>query len=373
MRHRFAHLLLFFLPSTLLIGEKALFHLGSIPVYWFEALLVVFVTLTWPEIKKEGIGRLLCLPAVIRWGALLMLPALAISVAVSQVPQDALGAAKSWFIAPMLLAVLIVASGIGVESLIFGVVIGALLQTAYGLQVLPDQVEPRLMGTFTSPNFYAAVVTPAIFLAFLIPTKGKWLAITVLIWGLILSQSLGGFLGLVGGGIYLVISLVKAKRTRFIIGILTVLVGLLGAGIAKQRFVDNPRSSLASRQEIWRVAWKIGSKHPITGTGLRSFDRVYLTTVGTIVGNPIEWNVPEPHNLYLAFWLDLSLIGLIAMLLIIGGTLAQGGAAAAALIAILVHGLVDTPIFKLELAVLFWLYIAIILSLRGRRDRDLIV
>jgi O-antigen ligase len=366
MRERLARLTLFILPLTLLLGEQPLIKKGGVSVYWFEVLTVIFALLTWPELRSGGLKRLKALPKLTQWGAALMVPALIISVTVAQVRHEALGAAVAWFLVPMLLTVLIIASGIEVTALVFGIVVAALIQTAYGLQLLPIQQEPRLVGTFTSPNFYAAVVVPAIFLSLLLPMKGKWLPMIVLLWGLILSQSLGGFLGLIGGGLYLIFILVKDTRARLAMAVLVFLIGCTGAFIAKQRFSNNPSSSLVSRQQIWHVAWEVGKEHPLTGVGLKNFDNIYLQKVNTVYAAPLEYNVPEPHDLYLAFWLDLSVVGLVAMLLIIGGAVIQGGIVVAPLVALLVHGLVDTPIFKLELAVLFWLYIALIFTFRNQ-------
>jgi putative inorganic carbon (HCO3(-)) transporter len=300
------------------------------------------------------------LPLVARWGTLILLIGITISTLSAGFRTEALGAVFAWFIVPMFFSAVIIASQVDITALIFGIVVGALIQTAYGLQLLPLQIEPRLLGTFASPNFYAAVVVPAIFLSFLLPMKGKWLPIVVLLWGLILSQSLGGMLGLLAGGLYLLFLFVKEKRMRLLLAGLLIVVGLIGGVIAHGRFANNSHSSLSSRQQIWNVAWRIGEQHPFTGVGLRNFDNVYFTEVTYVYPNPMEFNVPEPHNLYLAFWLDLSLVGLVGILLIIGGALAQGGIPVAVLIGLLAHGLVDTPIFKLELAVLFWLYMAVI-------------
>lgn len=370
IRNRLARFALFILPLSLLLGESSPVKIGPLPIYWYEVAALLFLVFSWADIRKGGWQRLLSLPAIVRWGAVLLVPALMISTFAASVRHEALGAAVAWFIVPMLIAAAIIASGIEADALIFGVVVAALAQTLYGFQLLPLQQDARLMGTFTSPNFYAAVAVPAIFLSLLLPTQMKWLPIIVLLWGLLLSQSLGGFLGLIGGSVYLFFILVKNKKLRLGIAAVIILVGLVGVVVAKQRFMHNPRSSLASRQQIWTVAWKIGKAHPVTGVGLRNFDNVYLTTVPSVFPDPIEWNVPEPHNLYLAFWLDLSLLGLVAILLLVGGVLAQGGVAVAAIVALLAHGFVDTPIFKLELAVLFWLYIAIIFALhKGKKSQ----
>lgn len=317
-------------------------------------------------------ARLRALPAVFRWGGALLLLGLLISVSVAGVQGEALGAAKAWFIMPLLLLVTIVASAMSVRTLVWGIVATALAQTLYGFALLPAQQEMRMIGTFSSPNFYAASVVPALFLAYGFTRREKWLVMAVLLVGILASQSLGGMVGLIAGALYVVAMASRKKKSAGIMIGIMVVMALIGGALAYKRFSNNPRSSLASRQEIWQVALRIGDQHPVTGIGLRNFDNEYLKAVPYVTTDPIEWNVPEPHNLYLAFWLDLSAVGLVAMLLIMGGALAYGGAAAVTMAVLLAHGLVDTPIFKLELAVLFWLYVTIILSRGGRSKRDLV-
>jgi O-antigen ligase len=83
-----------------------------------------------------------------------------------------------------------------------------------------------------------------------------------------------------------------------------------------------------------------------------------------------------PHNIFLNFWVELGLLGMMLFTWIIGrylycaiklfGAKKEKNEASrfivlglgAAMIAILVHGLVDVPYFKNDLAVFFWLLIA---------------
>jgi O-antigen ligase len=81
----------------------------------------------------------------------------------------------------------------------------------------------------------------------------------------------------------------------------------------------------------------------------------------------LEWAVPHPHNLYLAFWLYGGIAGLIGFLSLIflwfKGILPKikSGPDWTALVSlgimayILTHGLIDTTYFKNDLAVIFWL------------------
>jgi O-antigen ligase len=364
--------LLLLLPISLLLGERAVFRLAGVPIYIFELCLVFATLLSWSEVRS-GWPRLLQLPLAVRIGSLLLIPALAVSVMVADNRTEALGAAKAWFVLPLLFALVLYLAEVRTMSLVYGIVIHAVAQTWYGFELLPAQEVPRLMGTFASPNFYAAVVAPALFFVPILPVgRLRWLVGIVLVGGLLASQSLGGLLGVIGGGVAVLLTSTPSKKVRTALLLAGLTVTLVVGALGYQRFADNSRSSLSSRFEIWHVATELVREHPITGVGLRSFDMEYLRTVNTYYGAPLEYNVPEPHNLYLAFWLDLSLLGLVAMLLVAVGTVWRGGYAAIPVIVILTHGLVDTPIFKLELAVLFWLYCAFAWLNRGRPLRHLI-
>ena len=83
-----------------------------------------------------------------------------------------------------------------------------------------------------------------------------------------------------------------------------------------------------------------------------------------------------PHNIILNFWSELGLLGLLAFVWLIGRALLIAGrvyqglgmgaekyillGTVAALTALVVHGMVDVPYFKNDLAVLFWLLIGIV-------------
>ncbi len=87
----------------------------------------------------------------------------------------------------------------------------------------------------------------------------------------------------------------------------------------------------------------------------------------------------HPHNLYLMFWLSTGVIGLVSFLWLIvllfrtvfmieqhDGRKRMAVICAAMLVGILVHGLVDTPIWKNDLALQFWMIAGIIGRLHYR-------
>jgi O-antigen ligase len=365
MRQRLSQFVLLAIPISLILGEQAALRIGNLPLYWFELFIALYLGLVIPELRAHAASVARQLPRTF-WVAIgLLMLGLMLSTATAELKQEALGAVKAWFLMPMLLLGAIVFARQRVEGLLFGIVLHALLQTTYGMQLISLQEEARLMGSFSSANFYAAVVVPAIFLVWLLPIPLRWFFSLVLILALFSSQSIGGILGLVGGALYVALVYLKGSAR---LAVLSVAIGaaLIGGALAHQRFADNPRSSFVARQEIWQVAGRVIRENPLTGVGLRNFADSYIAAVPFITTDPIEWNVPEPHNQYLAFWTGLSLFGLLGMLLLVGVILASGGVVAAPVAALMTHGLVDTPLFKVELAVLFWCYIALVLV--SRRD-----
>jgi len=137
------------------------------------------------------------------------------------------------------------------------------------------------------------------------------------------------------------------------------------------------------RVNIWKGASEILEEKPILGAGLNGYrvlvpqyqERYYDKDTQELIS--VETH-PYPHNLFLAIWLELGLLGLIIFSLILFQFFKQGfkhfkkepiliGSIMGAMAVILVHGLVDTPYFKNDLAILFWVIIGvmIVISRRG--------
>jgi putative inorganic carbon (HCO3(-)) transporter len=131
---------------------------------------------------------------------------------------------------------------------------------------------------------------------------------------------------------------------------------------------NDPNNTVLSRIPIWRAAVHMIQDHPITGIGLDSFAadlKVYAPGV--------QESHTHPHNLFLNFWVVLGLLGLLAYVWVLvwfaraisAGVRARGPlwpvyvGLAGALAAILVHGLVDTTIWRNDLALQFWTLVAI--------------
>lgn len=142
------------------------------------------------------------------------------------------------------------------------------------------------------------------------------------------------------------------------------------------------RSSLESRKTIWTVSQMLISENPIIGIGPGNFQSAYLSLQPKFAPY-LEWAVPQPHNIFLAFWLQSGLLGLIGfsmLLFLIFKILLKilrdrkDAALAAPLFGFflytIMHGLLDTTYWKNDLAFLFWVCVFSVLFLSSIKESN---
>jgi hypothetical protein len=200
-------------------------------------------------------------------------------------------------------------------------------------------------------------------------SRGAWLgaaaALAVLALGLINNRRLTTQAG--GGSSFVV----HPSSFKWLIGIG---VGVLVlAGLALSLRGDVTAGSTPIRLLLWREALGYIRLHPL-GIGLDQFGVYHdpqspLSLIDPSLVGTSEQYAAHPHNLVLDIWLRLGPLGLLAF----GWLLARSFRAAlrhiqhpiilgalAALTAALVHGLVDNFYFVSDLALAFWLLIALV-------------
>jgi O-antigen ligase len=144
-------------------------------------------------------------------------------------------------------------------------------------------------------------------------------------------------------------------------------------------------SNLA-HQSIWNSALRMIRDHPILGIGPNNFLYYYSNSnacaPGHIAnyyyvqaGTNFEQCISHPHNLFLDYWLSTGLLGLLTGLVMIGmfawlGIRALRSAdnswkgpllaALVAMLAFIAHGQVDNSYFLPDMALFFWLCLAIV-------------
>lgn len=368
------------------------FSIFGIPTTALEILIYIVFIIGLVNIKKAA-----KIPRAYLWPAGLLLVAALISVWVSPDKRTALGELKAFFIDPILVWWLAVSylKTDDTKWLIAGLAGSSLIVSAHAIwQKIIGQVtaDGRVVGIFGySPNYLALFLAPIIIVSsiwYLVSgwqKKNYWrfgFGIFLLIVNLValyLSGSRGGLLAL-GGGIvfYLIVRfwpIIKQKLW------LKVGIGLIiAASIIVAAWAFRPNFSLSGdsgsrivssdnvRWQIWETAWELGLKHPVWGVGLGNFQNAFNELTQNRVNFP-EFITPwalTPHNLFLMFWLTTGLLGLAAGIWLIAYGIwiglknpnPQKIIILSALAVIILQGLVDTPYFKNDLSVLFWLVIA---------------
>lgn len=122
------------------------------------------------------------------------------------------------------------------------------------------------------------------------------------------------------------------------------------------------------RRTIWKESWQMLRDHPIFGAGLAGYQ---TEIVPYHRARYIEIFL-FPHNILLNFWSEMGIPGVFGFLWLLilffhmvwrslrgAGSGIVRASIAAAMVVLLVHGLVDVPYFKNDLAVLFWIIYAL--------------
>ena len=172
-----------------------------------------------------------------------------------------------------------------------------------------------------------------------LPVELRYTIGTILFTGIIITQSYAGIFALAGvftiWGITRLVLRRKyngktfkpfVKPSMVALGILGILLfGIWQINTPKFKTLldmDN-RNSITARVQIWDTATTMIAKSPILGIGLADFQRVYTETIPKKYFPPYEWLVPEPHNLYFAFWLHLGIGGIIWLIAILRFTISR--------------------------------------------------
>lgn len=348
------------------------------------------------------------------WPTYILLMAAVISIAVASDKTVALGILKGWFLLPAILYLVIINTfdkknlrllTIPLFISLILVSLWAVLQKLGVISTLFYQVgDPgftdylerfRAFGPFESPNYLAMFVVPLMFVT--LPISGFLRNITdkilvlafyiVPLFALYASHSLGGLLAFGFGLISLLAVLLAkthraklvnsgAKITALAIGLFAVAIGfaLIFSSISHDTY------SNTIRVDIYHYSVALIQAHPILGVGLGEFQK----SVGQISISNAGFQLYglsyalHPHNLFLSFWINLGLLGLLAFLYLLGtffwqlgrrgGDILAIASAFAAMVAIVVHGLVDTTYFKNDLSAIFWLLLAVAIIIGEREN-----
>lgn len=300
----------------------------------------------------------------------------------------ALGVWKGWITAPMLyFAVLTqtVRSPLYLQRFLRAFAYsGALVAlSAYIMAVCGKGItyDFRLSGFFESANYLSLYLVPPFLVSacFLMKRAGRaalvdyfdLISLVVMAHAIFFTKSYAAIIAVFGALILYMLYIVfkgKVSKKAVIVGIFALLatftlVILTQINTSKfQQFLDwQNRSSTSVRLEVYEIAWNLIEKSPLTGVGPGLFQANYQTEGPRILGHaPMEWNIPHPHNIFFAFWLNAGLLGLLALLLFIILAHRSFTWPLVAFWGIIIHGFFDTPFWKNDLSMIFWLILGAI-------------
>ncbi len=314
-----------------------------------------------------------------------------VGVLVAADSTAALGALKAWLVDPLLFSALLaflVRTETDRRLLVQAAVISGVVVAVAGLVQLGWFRETLQEGRLSS--FFAPVANyAAMYLGPLVVLTGSlllsrylrgwwWLALGLILLATVLTISFGAYLAVAAGAMFVWLHLPagRLKRRLLIAGLVSVVIGAAALSQTKnfsQHFDFTGRSSGSVRQQIWVTSWALVRQHPWFGVGPNNFETAYRTELPKHYFPPLEWLVAQPHNLYLTLWLETGLLGLLSFLGLFlyrfrlawreflprPDQRAVAVASLAALVTIFIHGFVDTPYFKNDLALEF-IFLAIL-------------
>lgn len=270
-----------------------------------------------------------------------------------------------------------------------GLVIGAgavsvlaLLQTATGRGLIDAEGVSRAAALYRSPNNLALLLDRAVPFALAgalylaRPARHLFvIAASFCLVALFFTFSRGAWLACALGGVVVVrpwlVDRVALSRRRAVVGALA-LLPLLFAAVAFAAQVERFRSVFSAagtgllRLHLWGASLRMALDHALVGVGLDQFLYHYPRYM-----HPDAWrepNLSHPHQLVLDVWLRLGLLGLVALAWCavmfarqqrVTGSAALRLGSLGAMVALVLHGLVDNSFFLIDLAYATWIVLIV--------------
>ncbi len=382
------------------------FSFGRLPMTLLEGMILILF-LVWLvqilyqvkiDLIKEKIRQYKYLFLFI----FLFLTTASISVFVSPDIKSAAGVWKAYFIEPIMLLLVIVGvtqredikqifKVLSVQALFLSVV--AIYQKITGSFIFNEfwagEATRRVTSIYAYPNALALYLTPVFliligWLAYLwFKEKSRvgymfyYLTVVLLSFGAIyFTLSKGALVAILTGLVFYSLFYIPLRKYFIILTIIIILSGsyLATSGVinltGKSSVVGG--DSISVRLGMWQEGWWMLQDKSLWGAGLSGYQQSVLPYHQK---DYIEIYL-YPHNVVLNFWSEIGFLGLLSFVLIVVYFyyLAYQSKydkyaiiTMSAMLALLVHGLVDVPYFKNDLSVLFWLLVAIVLVIDKQR------
>lgn len=382
---RFALIALFGLLPTYLLR----FSVGPIPSTLLEAFILILATIWFvrnPRVLAtafHGLGR---------WRMPLLLVLAAACIAASYAPDvwTALGILKAYYVEPALVVLMLRTTftstddwrRAGIALATSGIVVAciALLQYVSDVGIpAPWDLERRTTSIYDFPNavgLFLAPVSSMVIVTLMTRQFTNRKAITcavgafLLMLGAILTSKTEAALVAMPTAIVLTLLMSKLKPSTKICGVAVFVVLAASAygasGAVREKLLLQDVSGQA-RVAMWRETVTMLSDHPLLGAGLSG----YPTALAPYHDPKFYEIFQYPHNILLNIWVELGLLGVVVATLfaaLVVHTTWQHRAdplvlaGFAALLTMAIHGLVDVPFFKNDLAVMTAGFLALLMT-----------
>jgi len=375
------------------------FSVMGVPLTMLE--LIIYAVFIFGFVRLGYVHLLKCKRRVWLPVGLLFLAAL-ISVFVAPEKMVALGQFKALFLDPILVFFMIICylEPKDIKWTIYGLTLSSVFVSIYSIiQQITGHitVDGRVVGVFGyNPNYVALYLTPIIVLLVsyslqltiqkkLMRAMPFWVAVLINLYGLYLTGSRAGILATVAGlAVFLILhfwSKIRAKLVYKVALALLIFVTVLGAWfLFRPDFTASSGRVVSSnnvRWQIWQTSIEMIKNQPIWGVGLGNYQNAF----GTLTKDRVNFNeyisplALSPHNVFLMFYLTTGLLGLLAFIWLLAifyrigfselkndwSKILLGG-----MTVLILQGLVDTPYFKNDLSLIFWLIFGFMIILSRR-------
>jgi len=379
------------------------FHIFVVPTNILELSVVLFLASV--IIKTKFSGRSFDPGSLIAYAIILITFLVAL---VSDDRQTAFGIFKGWFLIPALYYLAIInfytketlyKFSIPIYFSLMIVAIWAILQKVGIITTLFYQnSDPtfnqylqgnfRVFGPFESPNYLAMFLLPMLYLTlpllkYFEGKKIKFLYLFSLALPLLAIFYSGSRAGIIALGLSLIIYFgifdqkISVKSNIIKISLALIILLSLAAYIAQ---INLDPGSDSIRIQIYKYSFEILRIKWSCGVGLGGFYR----EIGQISSNVESFRTHalpyaiHPHNLFLALWLNLGIVGFSTFIVFIVHNFylllkylrssVFFASLFLSLLAIIIHGLFDTTYFKNDLSIIFWLIIGLIYLLQRKEE-----
>jgi putative inorganic carbon (HCO3(-)) transporter len=372
-------------------------RIGPVPTTLLELLIVATIALYVIAMLSGTAPRLSRTPLDVP--IVLLLFAGAVGIFVAPDHRGALGIFRAYMLEPVLvyyIAVAVLAPREAVEKVLAAWAAGAIAFSVFDLFIFGHAVATHTLvpghaqAAFNiDPNSVALYLEPLIGLSagFALLGSGLHRRVAIVAWAVMLAAELatlsrGGLLALAALAVIAAVTLPTARvRMGILAGAVAAALALLLAPVTGPRLLHilDPRvGTFTIRGQIWAATARMLRDHPLFGAGINAYQS---TMVPYRAGDPYLVPEPYPHNIFLSSWTELGLLGLAAFAWILVALIVMPWGAyrraqpagralywglGAAFTMLLVHGLVDTPYWKNDLSLEFWVLAAItIISVRS--------